>query len=213
VCFFLPEADDTVRRVFIWSYGKLDLGRFDTSGGIDALDVRAGAWFTLTFPESYDVRCAAQVERTADQPEVWIGTEGAFVFRLGDPASRDFATNVDGIVAPIPTTIQTGRMGLGEAGAYGQPRFVELSGTADVESTWTLSISVYGGPSGEALGTASRTITIGPGEFEQTIPVPGTLPRAEWADITLSNARAGEHAVFDSPITMKVIPGSYRGAR
>jgi hypothetical protein len=174
---FFPKDSDTA---FVYQYGSLGGQSVSGSESVDPQDFRNGAWFTLSFPTTYDAKCSEIIERTADKPELWIGANDGYVYWLQDTGASTWADGVGTqTVAPI---VETHQFPIGDdLGGRGEPRFIEIHG---ITSPVTIDVTLYAAPGGTAIATIQYTATFT--DTNPIVPVPRIGARGSWAKIRLS---------------------------
>lgn len=198
-------------RCFIYEFGRRTTGAVSPEGsGVDALDLRIGDWRTLALPSAINPLCSCVIETAADRPELWVGAADRYIYRLQDPATRDWATGVS--TAPIACTIEPDRKPIGKPGHYSIPRYLELSGICTEASNWTLTVQTFDGIEGPLLDSKTQVVALPTGAFSKLVPI-GRMRAGAWASWVLSNANADEDGLFETPIRMHVLVGRFRGAR
>lgn len=214
VIFARATVNGDYDRIYAWSYGKKGAGSVsETGAGVDALDIRKGDWSRIVLPANMNPLCSEAVEQSADRPELWIGCDDGFVYRLQDPDRRNYA---DGVLdRGIATVIETVSARMGSTiQMEGRPRYLEISGSSLNGSTWTATVMTFNGGDGEnsdALATKSKTFTFLPGSNSVTLPL-GLMRQGSWVRLKLENSAVGEDAMFHNCQILYVERQS-RGAR
>lgn len=215
VAFGKSSSGGAYDTVWVLQYGTRAQQQITGEGsGVDPLDVRNGVWWKLELPGSIDPQCAEIVERTPEEPELWVGGGDGYVYHL-QPASGtiDWATALT--TSAVSAEFETWEVPLGDsAGSRGTPRFLQFNAEASVASTWTITVTLLDDADGRTVASTSFNVTIGPGADPQIVPIPGLRARAEWCRIKFSNANAGEDGIFRPPLRLFYIPRvDFRGPR
>lgn len=214
LAFAQAESGGAFNRLFSYRYGQAGSGIVSPEGaGVDPLDLRVAAWSRLVLPASVNPLCSALIERGPDQPELWIGCSDGRVYRLQDPAALDYAT--DNGSEPVAMVAEFGRIPLEPEHSYGTPRYLALGVSSSTGATLSCTVSVYEGPQGDAIRSVTFDLVVPPGDSNPIKSIPkaaGRGLRGPWVNVSIANARAGEHVELRSA-RVYYVPGRFRGRR
>jgi hypothetical protein len=187
ILFFVSAAD----YAWVFQYGIGGSSQIGTDGSVDPLDLRLGNWSKLVLPTSIDPLCAAMMERSADLPELWIGSSDSQIYYLTDPDEEDYATTgaaeaVDAFVEfhGVPLSgVPTGR---------GEPRYLELQTTSVAGADLTVTITLHDGVDADQVVSNSFTVAIPAGDSSVVANVPAMGRHGSWARVKIANDVVGE---------------------
>jgi hypothetical protein len=169
---------DGTETILVWQYATSGKPTIGNDGAIDPLDLRMGRWLTLFLPPSVDPNDAVVVERTADEPEVWLAGNDGRVYQLTDTSQTNWAN--DGATAAIDSFIEFHAVPLGARqrsdGGWsmspvgrGEPRYLELQTNSTTGGDVTVVITMLDGADGNALDAITWDITIPSGSDSQIV--------------------------------------------
>lgn len=195
-------------------------GYFDTilsyqygtqKGDLTPSSLLMAPWSKIVLPSSVHPTCAAIVERTADQPEVWFGTTDGILYRLNDPDTTSWA--VGSLTEAITATIEThyGQMG-SYPGQYSRPRYFKVKGKADVATVWNVTLTMADDVNGREIGTSTFNVTVGPGRTSNEVSVPGMNTHGAYCKVKLINTSTTQGGQIES-CQLKYIPVAVRNNR
>jgi hypothetical protein len=188
VCFLRGIGSAFFEKVLVYEYGKRAAGVVGTDGGVDPLDVRLGSWHELRLPAGIDPRCAAMIERDADDPQLWVGCGDGYVYRLQPPGAATWARgNAEEGVA---MTVQSGRAPFSDGDRFGRPGWLILEGRGPA-CTFGVTVAVYSGAAGALLASTTFDVSPQPGangewSIRRRIPDSRKL-RGAWVDVTITH--------------------------
>jgi hypothetical protein len=211
VLMFLRSAlDGDYDKILTYGYGQLSIGEVSSVGsGVTSHDLRRGVWSSLKLPDSVKPLCAAQVERGADRPELWIGCDDGFVYFLQDPNAIDYAAQT--LFEPVDCDIESLPVQLGgDEDVEGRPRYLYVSMVCTNESIWTITVSTLKSADGGVVDSVTFDYTFPAGVSDPKITIPKALIQADYAKVRMRNARLGEDGtILDA--TLGSIPRFERG--
>jgi hypothetical protein len=206
ILFFVSAAD----YAWVFQYGIGGGSEIGTDGSVDPLDLRLGNWSKLVLPTSIDPLCAAMMERTADLPELWIGSTDSQIYYLTDPDTEDYATAgadeaVDAFVEFHGVPLGGGPTGRGE------PRYLELQTTSTAGATLTVTITLHDGVDADQVATKTFDIAIPAGDSSTVAHVPAIGRHGSWARVKIANDVVGEEYAIRHARLYYIPRGSFSG--
>lgn len=213
VIFFSKGSGGDYDQIDVWQYGTAAYEEISGDGaGVDPQDVRVGGWFSLALPSSINPHCAAIMERTADQSELWIGGEDGYVYWLGDPSKTSWAEGAS--TAAIDAQFETAAVPLGsDIGGRGEPRFLSIEAQCSAETTWTVTVTLLTDADGDEIGTKQFTVTLPNGNSSPLVPIPSIGKRGEWARVKMAQATSAGVGIIKSLRLYYIPRGDFRGPR
>lgn len=212
---FIKDSSGDYTKVLSWAYGTGGPGEVTALGtGISALDPRRGTWHEMELPASINPQCAATVESGIDRPELWVGAEDGYIYRLLDPESfkHGCSSPAEPVVCDIETLPQA--VNAEDTNVTGEPRKLNLAGVGEGSEAleWTVTVSTLTGPDGKVIESRSFLVECPVGDFDLVAPVPEGLTRGSWVRVRLQASSFFARTTFRK-IRVSVTPGRYRGVR
>jgi hypothetical protein len=195
IFFAKDDGSSTYDKVFVYQYGTQAQHQITGDGaGTSPQDSRQGAWFELTLPTSIDPQCSAIVERTADKPEVWIGSVDNRVYYL-DPTATTWATFAS--TENVTMTMETSWVSMDHTNQVtgttrGEPRFLRIHQSAAGAVSYTVTVTLARDPEVDNTTpiTVSWTQAI-TGNESLVVPIPMQgAGRGEWCKVKLVSTSA-----------------------
>jgi hypothetical protein len=211
------EAGSTT--IHVYQYGTLGTQEISGDGpGTDPLDLRIGAWFTLSVPDA--VNCMEIVERTSEEPELWVGCDDGGVYWLQDPSKTSWANGAS--TSAIAASFETHALPIGSpmalypgappsAAGRGEPRFLLVHTEASVSSDWTVTVTLLDDADGDTVATDTFTLTLPSGQSSQIVPIPYIGARGSFVRLKFENSSTTQNGSFRA-IRLYYLPRSrFRG--
>lgn len=190
--------DRARRRLLCLVPGSTTLRYFQFGGTGEGLQLQDGRWGKIVLPSALVPTCMEAGRREDRTPELWFAAEDGFVYQLQAPGEVDYDPG-DGLPLAVESSFRTHVRPLGDQpSATGTPRFLSVSGYADVASTWTVTVRLFTGIGGREIASKSRTFVLGPGGAAPMIRLPRIGLAAEYADLEFTNSNPGEGGRFRS---------------
>jgi len=173
---FIPKDAD---ELFVYQYGAAQ-GVIAGTDSVDPQDVRNARWFTLNVPSTYDLKCAAVVQRNS-KPELWVGSADGRIYWMQDPSATTWAN--DGSTSAVAAVIEVNDVPLSEDGAgRGEGRYVEALGAITGAE---LVASLYAAPEGTLINSVTWTPTAWT-DTNPVLPIKATSARGGWFRLRLN---------------------------
>jgi hypothetical protein len=185
--------------IYSYQYGTRGVQQITGDGsGTDPLDLRIGAWSTISLPTNYSgVYCAAIVEREAEVPEVWIGCGNNRIYKLQDETTNTWklssgTENVEAILethaVPIGSEEWAHPAAPPASVGRGSPRFLMIRSDSTASATWSVTVTLLNDADEETVDSVTFDVVLPSGSGTVVVPVPYIGSHAGWCRVRMTHS-------------------------
>ena len=205
-----------------YSYQYATVGTQTITGegpGVGPKDVRLGAWFTLSVPNT--PTCAESIEESANKPEVWYGASDGHVYQLQDVTALSYANGASTAAIDSDFTPHDFPVGPpGDRGAIsnddqvngrGEARYLLLSNSSTTGITWEVTVYAVTDADGFVLGSVTFNVVCPVGDATVVTPIPPIGSVGGWCRVRIRNNVAGVDGIISGLRVFYTPRSSFRG--
>lgn len=213
VFFLQSEASGDYDTILAYNYGHGHAGQVTVEGSVDPHDLRQGTWTKIKLPASVNATASATVERSTDEPELWIGTDDGNAYQIQKPGVYRYARTPTQSAAAIETIIQTNVFPLAPTpDQFGKARYLTFNCTATSSGTLGVTYDTRASEIGPVLTTTGINVYYPAGDSSPRVSIPQAGRHGNFGQLMITNSGIDEDFTI-SDVKLKLLPTFDRGLR